>query len=133
MYKLSDSVDLNEAFFGSNHTGKHGHGKENKTQVAVVLKFADNGCPLYLKMQVIPDAKNETLLQLAKVNIKEGSTIHSDAFRSYNSLSEKYNTNMRNYIPSDDTDRFQWLQVMISKIKSNIESAYSGSLVKTKI
>jgi hypothetical protein len=38
-------------------------------------------------MQIIPDAKGSTLLAFAKNNVSVGSTIHSDAFRSYNALS----------------------------------------------
>ena len=74
---------MDEAFFGGKAAGKRGRGSENKAEVAVALQLDAIGRPQLLKMQVIPDAKGETLLAFAERNIMEGSTIHSDAFRSY--------------------------------------------------
>lgn len=88
-YKLGDSVEMDEAFFGGEHEGKRGRGSENKTQAAVALELNSSENPLFLKIQTIPNAKGETLLKFAEANIREGSTIHSDAFKSYNALSEK--------------------------------------------
>lgn len=125
-YKLGGHVEMDEAFFGGKKEGKRGRGSENKTQVAVALQLDGNNGPQFLKMQVIPDAKGETLLAFAKGNIVEGSTIQSDAFRSYNALAEKYCSDMQKYDPQSSDDRLKWVHVMISNIKANIEGAYHG-------
>ena len=125
-YKLGGSIEMDEAFFGGKHTGKRGRGSENKTEVAVALQLDSSGRPQFLKMQVIPDAKGDTLLAFAKGNITEGSTIHSDAFKSYNALSGTYCCDMQKYDSQSDDDRLKWLHVMISNIKANIEGAYHG-------
>ena len=94
--------------------------------MAVALQLDVSGRPQLLKMQVIPDAKGETLLAFAERNIMEGSTIHSDAFRSYGTLSKKYCCDMQKYEPKSKDERLKWLHVMISNIKANIEGAYHG-------
>lgn len=126
IYKLGGSVEMDEAFFGGKAEGRRGRGSENKTQVGVALQLDDAGHPLFLKMKVIPDAKGETLLTFAQECIDEGSTIHSDAFRAYNSLAEKYHSDMQKYDPKHDDQHLKWLHVMISNIKANIEGAYHG-------
>lgn len=126
IYQLGGSVEMDEAFFGGKAAGKRGRGSENKAEVAVALQINAEGHPQYLKMQVIPDAKGETLLAFAEKNIMEGSTIHSDAFRSYNALSSKYSCDMQKYDPKSKDEQLKWLHVMISNIKANIEGAYHG-------
>lgn len=98
LYKLGNSVEMDESYFGGKHEGKCGRGSENKTLVAVALELSDAGTPLFLKMQAIPDTKCETLLNFAESNISEGSTIHSDALRSYHTLSKKYNIDIKSII-----------------------------------
>lgn len=117
---------MDEAFFGGKAKGKRGRGSENKAKVAAALQLDSSGCPRFLKMQVIPDAKGDTLLAFAQASIIEGSTIHSDAFRSYNALSGKYCCDMQKYDPQSDDKRLKWLHVMVSNIKANIEGAYHG-------
>lgn len=125
-YKLGGRVEMDEAFFGGKKEGKRGRGSENKTEVAVALQLDGKGGPQFLKMQVIPDAKGETLSAFATSNIVKGSTIQSDAFRSYNALAGNYCSDMQKYDPKSDDSRLKWLHVMISNIKANIEGAYHG-------
>jgi len=39
LYRLSGTVEMDEAFFGGKASGKRGGGSENKTQVAVALQL----------------------------------------------------------------------------------------------
>lgn len=126
LYRLGGSIEMDEAFFGGKAAGKRGRGSENKTEVAVALQLDDDGHPQFLKMQIIPDAKGSSLLSFVRSNVTEGSTIHSDAFRSYNALSEDYCCDMQKYDPKSSDGRLKWLHVMISNIKANIQGAYHG-------
>ena len=126
MYKLGGNIEMDEAFFGGNKEGKRGRGSENKVTVAVALQVDEGIYPKFLKMQVIPDCKGETLLEFAKDNIVEGSVIHSDAFKSYHSLKNDYKCDMQKYNPADKSDFLKWIHVMISNIKSIIEETYHG-------
>lgn len=126
LYKLGGNIEMDEAFFGGNKEGKRGRGSENKITVAVALQVDEGKYPKYLKMQVIPDCKGETLNEFALSNIRKGSTIHSDKFKSYYSLKKDYKCDMQKYNPTDKSDFLKWVHVMISNIKSNIEGTYHG-------
>ena len=69
--------------------GKRGRGTD-QTPVLVGESLNKQGAPQYVKMQVIPDVKGKTLVEFAKQHIEPGSTISSDAYRSYNALAEEY-------------------------------------------
>lgn len=66
------------------------------------------------------------MLSFAQNNVIVGSAIRSDAFRSYNALSEDYDCDMQKYNPKSGDGRLKWLHVMFSNIKVNIEGAYHG-------
>src|SRR5947199_317036 len=75
-----------DAYFGApSEGGKRGRGTE-KTKVLVGLSLNKKGHPLYLKMEVVPNIKSETLIDFAEKRIQPGSTISSDAYHSYRSL-----------------------------------------------
>ena len=59
-------MEMNKAFFDGKAEGKRGRDSENKAEVSVVLQLDAIGRPQFLKMQVIPDAKGETLLAFAE-------------------------------------------------------------------
>ena len=107
-----------------------GNPKENgagavaiKPRWPVTLQLNGNGCPQFLKMQVTTDTKGDALLAFVKKSHRS-STIHSDAFSSYNALTGEYCCDMQKYEPKSDDTRLKWLHVMISNIKANIEGSY---------
>jgi hypothetical protein len=82
-YTIAGIVELDEAFFGApSEGGKRGRGTD-KTKVLVGLSLNQKGHPLYFKMEVVPDIKGTTLIDFAKKSIQSGSTISSDAYRTY--------------------------------------------------
>ena len=67
--------------------GKRGRGTD-KTKVLAGLSLNQKGHPLYLKMEVFPDVKGETIVEFSNRTIALGSIISSDAFKSYKALAE---------------------------------------------
>ena len=126
MYKLGGNIEMDEAFFGGKKEGKRGRGSENKVTVAVALQVDEGVYPKFLKMEVVPDCKGETLNEFAVSNIRKGSTIHSDKFKSYHTLKADFKCDMQKYNSKDKSDFLKWIHVMISNIKSNIEGTYHG-------
>ncbi|GAI82709.1 unnamed protein product [marine sediment metagenome] len=55
----------------------------------VGLSLNDEGHPQFLKMQVVNDLKKETITEFTHSNVQIGSTISSDAYRSYQDLQTK--------------------------------------------
>ena len=81
-YKLAGIVELGDAFFGTPSEGvKRGRGTD-KTKVLAGLSLNQKGYPLYLKMELFPDVKGETIVEFANRTIDPGSVISSDAYKS---------------------------------------------------
>ena len=59
-YLLQEFVELDEAFFG---------GKHNKTAVLVGVSVGQNDAPQFVRFQVIPDLKAETIKKTAQTMI----------------------------------------------------------------
>jgi hypothetical protein len=88
-YLVARMVELDDAYFGSpDEGGKRGRGT-SKAKVMLGLSLNDEGHPQFLKMQVVNNLKKETIAEFAHSNLQIGSTISSDAYRSYQNLQEK--------------------------------------------
>lgn len=125
-YQLAGLVELDDAFFGApTEGGKRGRGTD-QTPVLVGVSLNKQGAPQYVKMQVIPDVKGKTLVEFAKQQIEPGSTINSDAYRSYNALAEEYNHQPIKFNVKDNPDHLKWLHTMISNAKAFIGGTFHG-------
>jgi transposase-like protein len=127
LYTLAGIVELDDAFFGApKERGKRGRGTD-KTKVLVGLSLNERGHPLYVKMEVIPDVKGTTLIKFANASIEAGSTINSDAYRSYNALaSEGFQLEAKEFNPVENPDHLQWLHTVISNVKAFIAGTFHG-------
>jgi transposase-like protein len=125
-YQLAGLVELDDAFFGAPTEGrKRGRGTD-QTPVLVGVSLNKQGAPQYVKMQVIPDVKGKTLVEFAKLHIEPGSTISSDAYRSYNALAEEYDHQPIKFNVKDNPDHLKWLHTMISNAKAFIGGTFHG-------
>jgi transposase-like protein len=57
--------------------------RRKHVKVLIGLSLNKQGHPLFLKMEVVPNIKGQTLIDFAEKRIKPGSTISSDAYHSY--------------------------------------------------
>ena len=126
-YVLSGIVELDDAFFGSaNENGKRGRGT-SKTPVLVGLSLNEKGNPKYIKMEVAENMKSDSITYFADLNIADGSTISTDAFRSYNQLqNEGYDHHPKIFNPKEDSGHLKWLHTIVSNAKAFINGTYHG-------
>ncbi|MCK8487069.1 IS1595 family transposase [Paenibacillus sp. MBLB2552] len=126
-YSLAGIVELDDAFFGApTEGGKRGRGTEKAT-VLVGLSLNERGHPQYAKMEVIPDVKGSTLVKFANESIQPGSTINSDAYRSYRALAkEGFQHEPKEFNPVENPDHLQWLHTIISNVKAFLAGTYHG-------
>lgn len=79
---FSGTVELDESYFGSRYvSGKRGRGALGKTIVFGIYKR--NG---KVYTEIVPDVRKDTLLQIVKGKVSIDSVIHTDGFRSYDSI-----------------------------------------------
>jgi len=79
---FSGIVELDESYFGTKRAkGKRGRGASDKTIVFGIYK---RNRKVYT--EIVPDVTKDTLLQIVKGKLALDSTIHTDGFRSYDSI-----------------------------------------------
>jgi transposase len=78
---FSGEIEMDESYFGGRRKGNRGRGAAGKVPVFGILERGGK-----VKVEVVPDVKGDTLLELAIRKVKRGSLIYTDRFRSYNGL-----------------------------------------------
>jgi len=124
-YLLEGIVEFDDSYFGGPGTGgKRGRGT-SKAKVLAALSKDEEGKPQHLKMRVVPNLKGPTVGKFARAAIAEGSTIETDAMRSYRKpLSEKFNHNWDVF--DADKEMLVWLHTIISNAKSFVQGTFHG-------
>ena len=78
---LNGEVELDESYFGGRRKGKRGRGAAGKIPVFGILERDG-----LVSVQVVPDVKAETLLQMTIKKVRRGSIVYTDKFRGYDAL-----------------------------------------------
>jgi transposase-like protein len=125
-YKLAGIVEMDETYFGSSKPGKRGRGAEGKTIVEVCVE--NNGDrPGYASMKVIEEVTSDEIAKVADEKLEKGSTVKSDAFKSYNYLKTKgYKLDAQKASGKDASKVLKWAHTLISNVKSTIEGVFHG-------
>ena len=126
-YVLSKIVEIDDAYFGApEEGGKRGRGT-NKTPGVIAVQVDEKGRPLYVKLSVVDDLQNKTLLKTARNMIEPGSEVRTDGFKSYNKLSKhQYNVRSKKFDPKNSPDHLLWLHKTVSNLKALITGTFHG-------
>lgn len=126
-YTLSGMVELDEAFFGgTDEGGKRGRGT-SKAKVLVGMSLNKKGQPGYIKMETAEDLTSDSIGAFAAANVAPGSTISTDAFRSYNQLGNLgYNHQSEIFKPKEGKEHLKWLHTIVSNAKAFINGTFHG-------
>jgi len=124
-YTLEGIVQLDDGYVGAKKKGgKRGRGTK-KSKFTAALSIDGEGRPRYLKLKVMKDLKGKTIGRFAGKHIKKGTTVRSDAYRSYRKpLKNDY---LHEYKKSgSDPQHLKWLHTVISNCKAFIQGTYHG-------
>jgi transposase-like protein len=83
---LSGEVEVDEAMIGGIRSGKRGRGAEGKELIVIAAECDGEKRVGRIRIARIPDASAESLEGFIKANIAQGSTIHTDGWKSYNGV-----------------------------------------------
>jgi transposase-like protein len=86
--RLSGTVEVDEALYGGVKKGKRGRGADGKELVLVAVEDVD-GKPGRIRLIHIEDASADSILPAIKQAIEPGSTIRSDGWKAYLSITKK--------------------------------------------
>ena len=128
-YYLEGIVEFDDSYFGAKIKGKEGRGAGNQP-VFVAVSKDEKGHPVYLKMHTANNIRRPSVGSFARENIKSGSTVQTDGFRSYRQplaqggyIHEHQNFNA-------DGELLKWLHSIIGNAKAFINGTYHGTSTK---
>ena len=121
-YMLEGLIEMDEAYLGAPKRGKkRGRGTERK-KMAVAVSKTENDCPLFLRLQMIPDVTTASLQAVINESVKTGSTIECDGYKSYPGLENVF-VDASAY----ETGDLKWVHVAIGNFKAFLLGTYHGS------
>ena len=121
-YMLEGIIEMDEAYLGAPRRGKkRGRGTERR-KMAVAVSKDEKEHPLFLRLQMIPNIKRETLQSVINNHVKPGSSVECDGYRSYPGL-ENVSVDASKYETSD----LKWVHIAIGNFKAFLLGTYHGS------
>lgn len=131
--KLSGVIEVDETYIGGHEigSGKQGRGAETKILVVVATECVGKQIGR-VRFKCIEDASGDNLINFIKENIEEGSTIITDGWSGYNSLSksEKYKHQVKAIKGSglDAHELLPHVHLVDSLVKRWINGTHQGSI-----
>ena len=88
---LTGTVEVDETYVGGEEKGvSRGRGTENKSLVVIGVELLEGKNQLgRIRMKVVPDASKPSLQGFIKEHVQPGSTVITDGWSSYKSLSQE--------------------------------------------
>ncbi|MBP2372429.1 transposase-like protein [Paeniglutamicibacter psychrophenolicus] len=125
---LRGTVEMDETFLGGPRHGKFGRGAAGKTLVAGALEILPDGWGR-ARLGVIPDASAASLKAFVRANIASGSTVITDAWRSYPSALAGYVHEPVNVAASGKPahESLPAVHRLFALVKRSMEGTYQGS------
>jgi transposase len=78
---LEGEIEVDESYFGGKRKGNRGRGAAGKVPVFGILERDG-----IVSVEVVPNVKAETLLDLTVKKVRRGSIVYTDRYRSYDAL-----------------------------------------------
>ena len=134
-YMLSGQIELDEGFFSTaiptedkDKPLKRGRGSQKKTKVLVMVESKDIEGKIsrkgklrkvgYIKMQVIPDLKAETINEQVASCISDDASLITDDSTSYGDLGNMVDEHQAQVIPKEEIGKIlPWVHLAISNAK----------------
>lgn len=124
---LSGRVEVDETFFGGPQPGKTGRGARGKVLVAGAIEVSESGWGR-ARMAVIPNASRDALQAFVVSNIAPGSTVITDAWKSYPPALNGYNHEPMNVsasgLPAHES--LPAIHRIFSLVKRLVDGTYQG-------
>jgi len=128
--KLSGDVEVDESFIGASETEVTGRETETKILIAVAVEVK-SGSMGRIRLQRIKDASSAELLPFIKNNIEKDSTVISDGWPSYSSVSKNgYKHIVHNISKSDKSadELLPHVHIVISLVKRWLLGTHQGAV-----
>ena len=126
-YLLIGTVETDETYIGSGKEGgKRGRGTE-KQLIQAAVSLNEQGNPQFARLETQEDVTSQSIMDFVERNIKEGSIIKTDKYRSYEkALKERYIHHAEKFDMRETPEHLKWLHRVIGNLKTFILGTYHG-------
>jgi transposase-like protein len=126
IYRLSDIIELDDAFVGGKKPGKRGRGAEGKASVLIACENREDKAG-FIAMEVIDSVSKKNIEDFAKRRIKAQQTVRTDAYPSNNGL-EACVTHIAKITPPEEaTEWLPWVHIAIANLKRFLLGTFHGT------
>lgn len=125
LYRLSGTIELDDAFVGGKHKGKRGRGAEGKKPVIIACESKEKGAG-YIAMEAVDNINYNTVDEFVKLHILSNQTVRTDGFKALKII-DKTQQHKPKVTPAELVDRWlPWVHVAIGNLKAFILGTYHG-------
>lgn len=126
--RLSGIVEVDEAYIGGKHKGKRGRGSEGKSLVFIAAEDKD-GHIGRIRLCLIPDASEKSLIPAISNTIEPGSVVLSDGWKGYINLPSKgYQHNVIRQSSDVGENLLPLVHIAISLLKRWLLGTHQGAV-----
>jgi len=125
LYRLSQIIELDDAFIGGKRPGKRGRGAEGKTSVLIGCENRD-GKPGFVAMEAVPSVTKHTVADFARRRIKPAQPVRTDALAALNGLMPHV-IHIKQVTPPEKAKFWlPWVHIVIANLKRFLLGTYHG-------
>jgi transposase-like protein len=125
--QLHGVVVADDAYLGGMHAGKPGRGSQNKVPFIAAVELNEEGHPLHVRLDPLPDLKGASILAWATKALDPSAHLVTDALSSLAAAKAavaNYGAIVVSPRRSSDLEAFRWVNTVISNVKTAIRGTY---------
>ncbi len=125
LYRLSDWIELDDAFVGGKRAGKRGRGAAGKTPMLVACENREEKAG-FIAMKAIEKVNSESVGKFAVEHLFEDQYIATDAYPPLKVLGETQYHMLKTTPPEKVDSWLPWVHIVISNFKRFVLGTYHG-------
>lgn len=131
-YRLSELIEVDDAYIGANKTGKAGRGG-GRTPIVVAIEKAEDGKPGFVAIEALDTLEKSQIIGFAQRRLHPGAVCHTDAFPSLSGLGVQA-THIAKITPPEEVDHWlPWVHVVIANLKRFLLGTFHGAVRRERL
>lgn len=126
-YRLTELVEVDDAYVGANKTGKAGRGG-GRTPVLVAIEKNAAGKPGFVAIEALDSLAKANIIDFARRRLHPDAVCHTDAFPSLSGLAVQV-THIARITPPEEADHWlPWVHILIANLKRFLLGTFHGAV-----
>ena len=125
IYRLSNLIELDDAFVGGKRCGKRGRGADGKRPVLVAVESRVKGAG-FLAMQAVNSVCHKSVEGFLGRHVRAAQTVKTDALPALNAVGKEHNHLKQVTLPEEAKTWLPLVHIMIGNMKKFIIGTFHG-------